>query len=262
MRPANWMHWGLKAIQGRKPSCGLVFHHVPKCAGTSVRRALIRCYRPDTVITIASHPTYNAAAFLGGTDDEDALWARIHRLRQELLFYDLSGNAQFVGGHIHYCPKIKKRFAATHQFITVLRDPVERFISQYVYSSSRGAHDKIDAPLDAALVEAKAAAWGACMVRFFCGLSYSVDPTSRTAIDAAKENIDDLSLVGFLDAMDAFRKDVSVLIGTSVTIAAVNTSPNDSRVRYMADDSLMELINEACAPDIELYEHARRTRDK
>ncbi len=264
MRPSHWLKWGGLKITGRAPRIGVVFHHIPKCAGTAVRLAIKRCYRPDLTVDINSVPSVRAVSRLESTAEDAGSFEQLGvvsprtiMLRTEMLYYHLSAKALCGGGHIPFNCKVYEDFHGTHQFITVLRDPVDRFISQYFWSKHRGVHDRIRATLDERFIETTGQSWGSMMVAYTSGLPWTADHRSREAIEAAKSNLAKFAVVGFLDDMARFSLDLKERLGISVRIPKINRSPAAAGERERLTPELRESIRRICGPDLELFAHAR-----
>ena len=116
------------------PSRPLVFLHIPKTAGTSLVAALIDTLHPRTVI--------------GGFDrvlfgDYDDFTSFDEALRREVhLSPDTLAAADLISGHIAYS-SLRQRFPGA-QFVTVLREPISRLLSHWLYW--RGQSDEELAP--------------------------------------------------------------------------------------------------------------------
>jgi hypothetical protein len=101
----------------------LVFMHVPKCAGTSMTNSLIRAVSPRSV--------------LGGFDlslfgDFHDFCALPDLLRNIIYTKDLPrGEFDFVTGHMAYST-LRRRFPNA-RLMTVLRQPIERLVSHFLY---------------------------------------------------------------------------------------------------------------------------------
>lgn len=85
----------------------VVFHHIPKCAGTSVSRALRLRYflsqesiaAPGTAQVIDQH--YGCGDF-----SELKHYNEIRRFRIELLHYLMWKDLYFIGGHVPFNNKV------------------------------------------------------------------------------------------------------------------------------------------------------------
>jgi len=102
----------------------LVSIHIPKTAGTSFRNTLREVYGAEQVKRL----------------DLDGF--RFHLEQEPISFKKLPGEISVIHGHIHYNMLMDRfRISKNAQFITWLRDPVERVISNYSYLSKRLAEE-------------------------------------------------------------------------------------------------------------------------
>jgi len=129
----------------------LTFIHLPKCAGTSLRRALARCYRVPTSRRIENVPLNQVirAALSGprvnfNLEERLQVWDTAERIG---LYAMLSG-APLVMGHLPFNRHRYKAVLHKRKFITVLRDPVERWISNYRNSQLVGFVERMPAFLE------------------------------------------------------------------------------------------------------------------
>lgn len=233
----------------------VVFHHAPKCGGTSVGRALRKRYILSQA-TVLPEATFHAEATLAGPDAERAeTLAKAEALRERMLLYHLAAGVDCVSAHVRFSEAAFAAYGAQAKFVTMLRDPVERFHSHYRWSHGRkDGHAHIPAAFPAFLESPAARHLGGFYVYFFSGLPAGADMSSRAALDRAKANIDRLHVVGFLDKLDAFKADMRREVGISLRIGHENraAAPAPADAAEFADR-----IHALTAPDRAVYAHAR-----
>jgi hypothetical protein len=230
------------------PTRPIVFFHVMKCGGTSVRRSLIDTARRASgeVFELQGEA---AMAAVGGIIHQDENW----RFRRELLAYLLHGTPPAViVGHFRYHHALAPLRDRAH-FVTVLRPPVDRVVSLYRYRRYSGRRGGIPAP--AALRDIlDDPAWqsaGHHYVETFCG-DPGLDPRSERAIDAAIENLSSFRVVGDTGAMADFAAAMSALTGADVAVDHRNASPAPDDLPDPTE--LRAELEELCAPDRRVYE--------
>lgn len=243
-------------MEERRP---VVFFHVMKCGGTSVRAglsagALNRPPRPE-----ADHdarpwfesPIFElvgetAKAAAGGTDRDNWIF------RDALLPYVLEAmQPALVLGHFRYRDRYAS-LAETSHFVTVLREPVDRIVSLWKY---RRYKEGIDVPVSMSFDEfLESRRWsreGHAYVETFCG-NHDLDLRSDEAIAATVENLRRFSVVGFTDRLDSFSKRASEVLDSTVTIPMYNLSPAPEDAEITAES--MERARVVCEPDRRVYE--------
>jgi hypothetical protein len=114
------------------PGRPLVFNHIPKCAGTSLRTALIDALRPDDAVYRFDLSLVGGYRDFGTLDDAT-------RATFVLSPEELPADADFVTGHIS--PGTTRARYAGADHITTLRHPGLRLISQWVHSRSLSDFD-------------------------------------------------------------------------------------------------------------------------
>ena len=228
----------------RKP---LVFFHVMKCGGTSVRAGLATGAagtRRGADVFELDGPAAKAAAG-GGLVEE---W----QFRDALLPYALAAaNPAVVLGHFRYRDRYADLERAAH-FVTVLRDPVERMVSLYKW---RRYKEGIAAPLsrsfDQLVSSGRWAKQGQVYVETFCGRD-DLHPRSEEAAAAAVANLRRFAVVGFITHLDDFSAQVSERIGRAVSIPVLNRSPAPPDTEI--DAGMLERARVLCEPDYRVYD--------
>lgn len=232
-----------------------VFHHVPKCGGTSVGRALRMRYLTSQA-TVKPEPSFRAfKAFSGRTDTEQMLIDVIN-LRKQMMLYLLYDDVRCVSLHVPFSRAAYREFHQTYKFITILREPVARFISHYNWSSGRpGSHGYIEESFDEFLTSERAWRMGAEYVEMFADLPTSADIRTSEAVNMAISNLAAFDVIGRLDDLEGFAKDIHSTLGVRVKIGHENKAPGGAKNVSTKDLSpeQMEKIRDVCAPDIAVW---------
>lgn len=249
--------------------CGepVVFHHVPKCGGTSVGRALRMRYLPSQT-TIDPEASFRAVTAI----HPDASWTEqmtaVRGVREQMLLYHLHQEVRCVAGHVAFSEPAFDRYHDQYKFITILREPVSRFISNYFWSHGRyqrlgreGAHAGIPEEFDAFLETGHARLLGASFVDFYCGMPVGSDFTSPLAVERAMENLNCFDVVGFLDDLPAFEAQLKQTLGVRIRIGHENKGREQTGAREsVVTDAHLERIQKLCAPDIAVWQAAQSLR--
>ena len=235
----------------------LVFVHVPKCGGSSVERALRRA-RPLGRRLIDPDGTFRAAAaLLGANPDDDErrheVLTRASELRRDLLHLHLAEGARLVTGHAPLGPRTLDAFPHADA-VTVMRSPRARLRSHLAFNAgARAGHGRSDMTVARFLDTPRARVMGALYVKYLSGLPMDADLTTQAAVDAARRTVDRLALVGFTEEMDAFGARLAALAGVRLRVGQENKGEGGPAL----PDALADRIHALCAPDDQVYAHAR-----
>lgn len=256
---ANW-----RAMEKRLSDrlCGhrVVFHHVPKCGGTSVNQALRMCYLTSYSSIRTVLPIYRAMELLYPDSAPEETTYKTSDFREQLLLMYLFADRRCISGHVRFSKKAQEKFKDTYKFITTLRNPVSLYISTYFWNAtSPQSKWKIDQGIEAFLDTPRARDFGSHYADYFSGLPPRTDPTSRASIEAAKENLRKFAVVGMVEDMAGFERQLRRELGTRIRIGHQNKARVSDGARSQAvTPEIKRKIEDLCAANLEIYEFARR----
>jgi hypothetical protein len=238
----------------------VVFIHIPKTAGTTLQQVL----RSN-----AMHFARLANVFKGGG-------GRVKEPDYERMVANVQARprARFFWGHTPFAIASYMPAEWETQFITFLRDPVDRAISQYYgmiqrldgvdidaeigpsrkRNVSRGAL-RHDVPYEVALTDA-AFVSDNLQTRMLCGLPRPFDEVTDEMLDRAIENLGRIRCVGLVERFDESLVLLKRRIGYQ-RIAYDQQRVNTSRPRGASvPEELRRAAEKANRFDQELYRHA------
>lgn len=187
----------------------IIFLHIPKTAGTSIRSAFERVLDDDQILSL-----YPATEWAHDPDDLAGIPLEV-RARSRLVI-----------GHVKF--GIAEHFPGRSVYATVLRDPVDRVLSSY-YLHERaiendGPRNDLQRAIAAGEIDLRAFAENPgnrnVQTRFVAGLGV----TGRRALEQALENLaSDFLAAGTTDRSDRF-------VDALVTAAAWGRTPRVKRL--------------------------------
>lgn len=229
----------------------VMYVHVPKCGGSSVGMAIKNSFGYWANLQRKGLKWINTG---GSNEASDLTSIPIKEFRQQLLIYYLcQKNSRFVTGHVTVNSKILETFSDQWNFVTILREPVERWYSQYYFNKDRDkARSKTDLDMEAYL-KSQAGKRSARTYSYY----FSTDgPDEEQNIEEAKANLSKFALVGFLEEISNFEKQYNNLFNANISIPHYNKNKTP---RYQKEDvppSIHEKVIEMCRTDTKIYEWA------
>lgn len=233
-----------------------VFHHVPKCGGTSVGRALRKRYLLSQA-TVTPESSFRAFELMTGRKDREQMLIDVLDLREQMLLYHMFEGVRGISLHVRFSQAAYNAFADQYNFVTILREPIDRFLSHYNWSYNKPyAHARIEEDFDAFLQTERAERLGATYVEYYCGLPKDVNFRSDIAIAAALDNLEKFSVIGDLSDLNRFTLDIREALKVKIKITHENRATEQRKVirASQLSSSTLEKVAALCAPDIAVYE--------
>lgn len=237
----------------------ICFVHVPKCAGSSVDAAIRRKYRSVWDQDGRSLHKLDPRA---SDRSAEAMDATMWEVRRSTVGYFLGQKeTRFASGHFQINERFLDKFADDYHFITMLRHPVDRWISHYWFNRYKDPSQDfyIEKEIESFLETDRARGIGQIFLAYFSGTG-DMGPGERAASEAvyeeAKQNLARFDLVAFVEQMEAFNQSFADQFGTRLNLSRRNVSPATDEEKQVSP-AVRERIRELCREDIELYEMAR-----
>ncbi len=255
----------------------VAFIHVPKCGGMSVDRALRSALgvtgRDGWIDPRISRDS--ARGHLGEGVPEQAV-PRMLVLRRYLLAHYLTEGRRVVSGHGPVSEWILDRFAGRTPFVTLLRHPVERWISYYTASRLASEDPNIrpnrlsGLPLARELDETLRSPTGAYIASlgaiYLGGHVPYGDEDPLDAVEGAVASLRRFAVVGFSADWADFARQCRRHLGIAVRVPHLNATSSYGQTRLQASLSSLftpevrERITHLCRADLAIYKAARQAR--
>ncbi len=247
----------------RTPKQKFFFLHVPKCGGRSVEEGIGNLYktinlrddrnivRQDSLRSAQVAKLFYNYNYKHGDSNDYFL----RKYSQEHLAYLMFNPAnKFISGHTPFSDLIYQEFSNTYCFITLIRDPINKWLSNYYYRKYRiSDHWNINENLAQYLQTHRGKSHGYDYVKYFGGLRQDNNYTSTDSIALAKKNIHKFQLVGLLEDLTKFSTDFNKKFNFKLQIGKKNISP--SKNRDEVTPQIIDQIKAVCKSDIEIYNY-------
>jgi len=247
-------------VTGRKLKSPCAFMHLPKCGGTSLSEALYALVPLNQKIGILDAPSTRRALsiFHEGLDDvrpfhdEGDNSAIMMQFREQLLLMHMAHESALVHGHFLFSEKAYQAFGQSYKYITIMRDPLARTISNY----RMAARNKVFVgDFDAFLQSSMGRRMALHSLRYFSGQADIAGKEEANLLAIAKTNMDRFALVGFIEQQDKFASAFHDIFGAAPQIGHHNAGGED---QFEITSHQRARLERLCAPDIELWDYARR----
>lgn len=233
----------------------IFFLHVPKCGGSSIRNAIENSFNFSSRTKNNNFHLEDTAAVSAA----NTLEKPIIEYKRDFLNYCMAHKSyRYISGHFAYSEKAMQAYGDQWKHVTLLRDPVAKWFSQYFYNRHKQKdHYKLDCSLEDFLKTDGAVRLGRNYSYLLVDGISSEAAATDDAIDQAIKNLEKFSLVGVLEELDWFCEDFQAIFGAKLEIRKYNKSPlsKNKRSQQITDD-IRAQVEEICQPNMRVYNAA------
>ena len=227
--------------------------------------------KPSRTLVLDSIATYLAARRLKRCQNEFEFESHHLEVKQTLLSFYFEQGFGIISGHLPFSPLCAEQFGDSTDFVTVLREPVERLKSHVAYlifaqprTSVEDYYTGVVDPADEVIRILEREEIGIWMARSQSIYLGGLGPSGRADLGNRVENaiaaLDRFTLVGFDDDIPHFARRFEAVyrkplqVGHLNRIHAVQADPVLLRRVYSVfEGDYEETLRQMCADDLAVY---------
>jgi len=242
-----------RKITGNTIADKVFFLHIPKCGGTSVDAAISEAYKWSSHLRLDSTASRKASKVQN---------LELMQYRNSLLPYFMEQKGiRYISGHFVFDSNLYHLYSFQWCYITLLRNPVQKYISQYFYNLQKQDKDHfgIEESLERFIDSPEGIRLGQDMVQKISGRALVTTEGSserKSHVEQAIQNIEKFHLVGILEDLPKFEVNFKKRFGASLHIKKMNRNSGKDKQRISTD--IRKKIESLCQPDIALYDHVKK----
>jgi hypothetical protein len=180
--------------------------------------------------------------------------------KERLCRYFAFGGSALIQAHVPWFPTTDDEALGQYDRVTLLREPLSRFLSHYFWDKGRNNQNGINLELEEFLETEQAQAFGSLMTRFLSGYSWPDAATNPDAIESAINISKNFAVLGFLDDLPDFRDQIQSRFGWRMKFPVGNQGSVSNYDEFLTGP-LAPRLREICAPDLALYERLKALRE-
>lgn len=166
-------------------------------------------------------------------------------------------NYDLIGGHFSYSDIAFEYFRDSYSFITVLRNPVDRYLSAYFRSKSTGSIGEENISLSDFMKTELGKNWGHNYIRTLNGGKNEIDYyLSAEAQKIACDYLRNFDLVGVIEKLDLFSIRFKRKYGKGLRIGKKNKGTVSSDYEDVVSKKELKQLRKICEPDMYVYNYA------
>lgn len=216
----------------------ILFLHLSKTAGVSLRRALISNYQEENILQV----------YIKSDPNKDFNETMKRYIEHRYSLEKIKSTKLFIG---HCAYGIHKMFEQKFDYITMVREPVDRIISHYYYSLKTDPNVKVQYSCLEDYIENR--------TNIHNWMTKRISNTELTDgdLDLAKENL--MHNIAFCGITEMYQETLIMLrkmYGLSLDNIVANKN-KDRQLTESIDPKIINRIKEIHYKDLELYEFAK-----
>lgn len=201
--------------------------------------------------------------YFDGSLAEEGLIKETQKLRQLLVHHTALKECKFISGHVFYHDSFKVLQSSGYLLISLLREPVDRWFSEYFYNRyKRSDHNKTTLDIEEYMASSVGKLSGQTYVQYFSSRSSDIDIAAQ--VQNAKTNLNNFDCLGALEQKTKFLADLKQKLGFSISLSHKRRNPAYANAetallmkKYKESKEIQSNVKELCQDDQLIYQFVR-----